>query len=246
MIKIFIDFDGTISRLDVGDALFETFGGARSVEAVEAYRAGRLSAVECFRQECDACGEIEPEALKTFLDRQEIDPSFVPFVEFCRARSLDHYILSDGMDYYIRYILGRYGVGDVPLHSNTLSLVPAEGSNRVRFVPSFPNTDETCDRCASCKRNHMLSLAADEEIIVYIGEGYSDRCPARYADIVFAKDDLLVYCQKENIPYYAYASFAEIQSRLSDLLARNGSGSRHMVKKRKQAELARRELYLGG
>ena len=51
MTYVFIDFDGTITHNDVGDALFERFGGSRSLEAVSDYREGKLSAVECFRKE---------------------------------------------------------------------------------------------------------------------------------------------------------------------------------------------------
>ena len=38
-------------------------------------------------------------------------------------------------------------------------------------------------------------------MIVYVGDGYSDRCPVQYADIVFAKGDLQTYCQEQNISY---------------------------------------------
>ena len=41
MIRVFIDFDGTVSRQDVGDAMFERFGGVSSTEAVREYRGGK-------------------------------------------------------------------------------------------------------------------------------------------------------------------------------------------------------------
>jgi 2-hydroxy-3-keto-5-methylthiopentenyl-1-phosphate phosphatase len=53
-IRIFTDFDGTITRRDVGDALFTHFGGSRALDAVREYIAGTISAVECFRRECAA------------------------------------------------------------------------------------------------------------------------------------------------------------------------------------------------
>lgn len=246
MIRIFIDFDGTISLQDVGDVMFETFGGETSKRAVEDYRLGKISAIECFRRECAACGEVDTQTLNAFLDSQEIDSTFLPFTEFCRSHEFKYCVVSDGMDYYIHRILQHHGVGEVPFLSNTLSLMSVEGSMSVRFMPSFPYTDEVCDRCASCKRNHMLTMCADDDIIVYIGEGYSDRCPARYSDIVFAKDDLLKYCRQENISCYEYNTFADIQSRLQSLLEQQRSGNPSPFKKRKQAELARQEVYMGG
>jgi 2,3-diketo-5-methylthio-1-phosphopentane phosphatase len=238
MTRLFVDFDGTITRNDVGDALFAAFGGAAATEAVDAYLAGTISAAECFRRECAACGTPALERIEAFLDAQEIDETFIPFLGWCRAEGIPCTILSDGMEYYIRRILTRCGAPDAALFANTLELVP-DGSG-VRLAPSFPHADEVCTRCASCKRNHMLRISADDDIIVYAGEGYSDRCPAAFADIVFAKDDLLNYCRREHLACRAYTSFADIQRQLRALRAKGA------LKPRRRAQLARRELYLGG
>ena len=243
MIRVFIDFDGTVSRQDVGDAVFEHFGADRSTQAIRDYREEKISAVECFCRECDACGELERTRLDSFIDGQEIDPAFAPFVEFCRSRDMDCAILSDGMDYYIRRILLRNGLGGVRFFSNTLHLEEVPGSVKVRLRPSFPFTDETCGRCACCKRNHILTLSGDDDIIVYIGEGYSDRCPSHYADVVFAKGELLSYCRKEKIPCHEYGDFADVRQKMEMLLSRTGKRG---LRKRRQAELARKEVYMGG
>ena len=243
MIRVFIDFDGTVSREDVGDAMFERFGPVRAPEAVGEYREGKISAVECFRRECEACGEVAKSDLDSFLDHQEIDPTFAPFLEFCRSREMDPVIVSDGMDYYIRRILLRNGLGDTRFFSNTLEFEARPGSLKVRLRSSFPFTDEACDRCAFCKRNHILTSSGDGDIIVYIGEGYSDRCPSGYADVVFAKGELLKYCRQEKIPCHEYADFDGIRRKMEMLLT--GAGKRGL-KVRRQAELARKEVYLGG
>src|SRR5208283_1863512 len=184
--------------------------------------------------------------LVKFLNQQTIDNSFPDFVQFCRANTIDQYILSDGMDFYINRILYNYNLSNVPFFSNCLVLEPVDATGKVKFIPSFPYTDEICERCASCKRNHMMTICADDDIIVYIGEGYSDRCPARFADVVFAKDDFLQYCRKESIPCYEYTTFADIQYRMQALINDRHSGKRSALKKRKLALLARQELLMGG
>ncbi|MBI4548358.1 MAG: MtnX-like HAD-IB family phosphatase [Ignavibacteriae bacterium] len=247
MFKIFIDFDGTITRQDVGDALFEAFGGVQCRDIIQLYRDGAISAVECFQRECDACGVVERDVLDAFLNQQEIDQSFVDFVSFCHRQNLEFTIVSDGMDYYIKQILDKHGIVDTQFYANTLELLPVNGSSKVRLKPSFPYRDEICDRCACCKRNIMLTLSGDDDIIVFIGEGYSDRCPAHYADIVFAKDDLLKFCQKENISYYKYQTFSDVVQRFEKVLSmRRPDGTIPGVAKRRRAELARREVFLGG
>lgn len=241
MVHVFVDFDGTITRGDVGDALFERFGGERSLGAVDAYRRGEISAVECYRRECEACGAVPLDGLRAFLDSREIDPTFGEFDAWCRERGFSLTILSDGMDHYIRAILERHGLGHVPFVSNLLALEPGPEPGFARFRPSFPNTDETCDRCASCKRNHMLNAAADDDVIVYAGEGYSDRCPVQYADVVFAKDELMRHCEETSIAYYPYSSFADVRDRL-ERLGRDGAG----LPRRRRAAIARKDVFLGG
>ena len=242
MVKVFVDFDGTVTKPDVGDAMFERFGGQECLRAVEEYRMGSISAVECFRRESAACHDVEKTDLDAFLDAQEIDETFIPFAGFCKDRELDLTILSDGMDYYIMRILDRRGAGEVKFLANHLELVPVNGFGRVRLEPAFPYTDEVCDRCACCKRNHILTRSADEDVIVYVGEGYSNRCPARYADVVFAKDELLKYCRQENISYFEYRAFSDVEERLRALLDK--PGKRPALRKRRQAELARREAFI--
>lgn len=242
MIRVFVDFDGTITLQDVGDAMFERFGGREAVDAVAAYRAGTMSAAACFDVECRACGSPDVADLDAFLDSCGIDGSFVPFSAFAREHGMPLTILSDGMDYYIARILGRHGLASVPFRANHLELTQTGVPGRIRLVPSFPYTDETCDRCACCKRNQMITMSADEDVIVYVGEGYSDRCPARYADLVFAKDELLQHCRQNGIPCTEYRSFSDVQGVLARRLAEQRK--RSPFRKRRQAELARREVIM--
>ncbi len=241
MVKIFIDFDGTITKLDVGDAMFERFGGKQCARYIEQYRNETISAAECFRRECAACGDVDLEELNAFLDRQQIDATFPPFVRFCETAGHSVTVLSDGMDYYIARILAAHGLPNVSFFSNHLNLLPGKTPSRFYLEPEFPYGDEVCDRCACCKRNHMLSMAGDEDIIVFIGEGYSDRCPARYADVVFAKDELVRHCSEQNISFFEYQTFADVQRRLDRVMGGEGQ-----LRKRRRAELERRAVFLGG
>ncbi|MBI5476544.1 MAG: MtnX-like HAD-IB family phosphatase [Ignavibacteriales bacterium] len=246
MIKIFIDFDGTITKKDVGDSMFIEFGGEASRNFIQQYRSGEISAIECFKLESEASSGAIKKDLDDFLDKQEIDVSFIEFHKYCGDEGIPHFILSDGMDYYIERILKRFGLNNIPFFSNHLDLTMHDGTDEVILNPTFPLRDEECDRCACCKRNIMLSKSADDDIIVYIGEGFSDRCPVRYADVVFAKDELLIYCQQENISFFEYRSFAEVKIRLESLLTQKSSKKNFGLRKRRQAQLAVRDLLLGG
>ncbi len=236
-LKIFVDFDGTITKEDVGNAFFRKFGGDVCTSYIAEYKAEKISAKELFRKEVAAIGVLDVFRAHEFLHLQRIDEGFIRFVEFCRRHEVEFHIVSDGLDYYIKEILKHNGIEDVSFFANRLELVPAD-SDMASAAISFPFDDAECSRCACCKRNIMLNAAGEDDRIVYVGEGYSDRCPAQYADVIFAKDELQTFCQEKNISYFLYDSFDDVVSRLKLLLASK------RVKPRREAEMKRRDAFL--
>jgi 2,3-diketo-5-methylthio-1-phosphopentane phosphatase len=234
-VRVYIDFDGTITTRDVGNALFITFGGEVCDELVRSYRAGHLSARQCFLGEAAAVGALDQKLFENFVAEQPIDPSFPEFVDYCTTRRFEAVVLSDGLDLYIRPILERHGLQGLQWFANHAT---TEGNGGVLRL-EFPHGNAECDRCACCKRNIMLTGSSENDVIVYVGEGFSDQCPAGYADVVFAKDALQTYCQKHNISYLPYRTFGDVRRKM-DLLAGRGH-----LRKRHRAEVRRREAFIG-
>ena len=238
MMRIYSDFDGTIAVQDIGNQIFRNFAGARAVEIVQHYLDGTMSARECLTQECAAAGNVTAEELESFVHQFSLDSSFGAFVEFCRHRNIPLVVLSDGLDFYVEHLLKKHGCGELAFFSNHLEFV--QQGEVTKMVPSFPHTDAECLLCGNCKRNHLLTLSGDDDIIVYIGDGISDRCPVRYADIVFAKGSLIRYCQEQNVTYHEFRDFSDVMRRLEILLQRK------RIRKRREAEMARREVFSQG
>lgn len=237
-LKVFVDFDGTITKQDVGNAFFREFGGPVCKGMIEDYRNEKISAHECFRREVAAIGTLSMQRAIAFLRNQPIDESFKALIAFCRTHQVDLHIVSDGLDFYIREILSAHGLTSVSFFANNLALEETGVDGNYALGISFPYSDAECTRCACCKRNIMLAYAGERDVIAFVGEGYSDRCPARYADIVFAKDELQTFCQRENISYFPYNSLADVAYRLDNLRARKN------IRKCRRAELNRREVFM--
>ncbi len=238
MLRVFCDFDGTVSSEDVGNRLFRHFAGGRAEEIVQGYLTGVMTAADCLSQECAAAGNVPPEVLAAFVDQFELDPGFPEFVRFCKQKEIPLAILSDGLDFYVERVLRNHGFDGIPWCANHLEFKNEDGITKM--IPSFPHSDSECPQCGNCKRNHMLTMSSDEDIIVYVGDGISDRCPARYADIVFAKRSLLTYCQQQNITFHQFSTFRDVQSRLENILQQK------RIRKRREAEMARRDAYMQG
>ena len=84
-----------------------------------------------------------------------------------------------------------------------------------RFVPRFPFRDPACPRCAHCKARHLRATTTRPR--VYIGDGLSDLCPARVAEIVFAKDSLADALGREGISFFPFSRLTDVHRHLRDL-----------------------------
>ena len=230
--KIFIDFDGTITTTDVGEAIFRQFGNTEKVnKIIKDLLSDKISARESWIELCNSVESISKKELDNFIDQIEIDSTFTNFISFCKENEFDHYILSDGFDYYLDRILTHKNL-NVKYFANTLSF----SDNKI--IPSFPYLDFDFLSSANCKRNHIINHSSDDDYTVFIGDGNSDKYTVPYCDFIFAKDDLLKFCERERISCFPFSNFDDVKQIMTKLL------SKKRLKKRHQAELKRKEAYM--
>ena len=208
-IRLFVDFDGTVTMKDVGDSIFETFldppllSQGWHADIIEEWKAGRISSHECLTRAC-ARTKVTKKELDKHLDAFTLTAGFIETIDHCRRNGIPLTILSDGLDYYIEYVLGRHGIFDIPIKANHLVF------DNGFLAVEFPYEAMGCGRCGNCKRWHLDTLTADGETIVYVGDGYSDRYAVRSADVLFARGDLIEYCGKYGIEFRKYTDFFDI------------------------------------
>lgn len=212
-IAVFCDFDGTISRRDVGYNIFHHFSGGKNDALLPDWKAGRMTTRECLLREA-AMVDVSEEEMYRFLDGFELNRGFKEFVALCREKGIDLIIVSDGLDFYISYILKRNQLDDLPVIANIGKI---EGTH---LKIEFPHHNRTCTRCGSCKGERIREYrekVGSKVTVVFVGDGYSDACAVKEADIVFAKKDLEEYCRANNISYYPYDDFFDVARQLDTL-----------------------------
>lgn len=232
--KVFVDFDGTITKVDVGEAIFRAFGNASEADIIVAdLLSGKITARMCWELLFATIKNIDLAKLNNFIDQMNIDPTFNQFHKYCLENEIEIFVLSDGFDYYIKRIFKKAKLNNINIFANSLII-----NDKNEMIPAFPYFDIDCQTSANCKRNHILNNSGDEEFTVYIGDGNSDKYSTQFCDFIFAKDDLLKFCEKERITFFPFNNFEDVITRL-DLLK-----SKKRLKKRYQAELKRKEIYL--
>jgi 2,3-diketo-5-methylthio-1-phosphopentane phosphatase len=232
--KIFLDFDGTITKNDVGEEIFRKFLDESIVKKiVDDLIADKISSRQCWESLCESASILNKTDFDDFILTQEIDPTLHRFVEFCEKQEFQLFVLSDGFDYYIDKILKRENLNQLKVFSNKLIL-----TDDGKLIPSFPYYNADCRSSSNCKRNHILENSSEDDYTVFIGDGNSDNDAIQYVDFIFAKDDLLKFCEVQRITYFPFRNFDDVLIRLDELI------SKKRLKKRHQAELKRREAFM--
>jgi len=234
MIRVFCDFDGTVCLQDVGEQFFRKFAGKNAEASTRHLLSGEITMQMWLTELCEEIPSMNHDEFLRYVDQFSIDSHFTGFVRFCEERDIPLTVLSDGLDAYVERVLSNAGLRHLPFFANHAEFVGE------KLKVSFPLTDAECSLCGNCKRNHMLNASADEDVIVYVGDGYSDRCPVRYADFVFAKRQLIKHCQQQNITFFEFHHFGDVQDKLAEILQRK------RIRHRQEAAMARREVFVQG
>jgi 2-hydroxy-3-keto-5-methylthiopentenyl-1-phosphate phosphatase len=196
-VRLVLDWDGTVTEVDTLHLVVTRFGDPEMFHRVEQDLGRRLTLHEVIATELRTITTPLDEALAYLLDVARIRPGFREIVE-------EHHplVLSSGFHELIEPLLAREGV-EVEVLANHVDPQP-DG-----WIAHF--RDETaCQTCGeACKRGTLPG-----EQVVYVGDGYSDRCAALAADRVFAIGNLARYLDEQGVPYEHFDDFVQLRRAL--------------------------------
>ncbi len=200
------DFDGTVSTQDVGHEVIKRFMAGDWVEIDEAYADGRIGSMTAYQRIASLMKVTKDEMAEYTLGLDVMDPYFIDFYRFCRGEGYDVKIVSDGLDFYIDFILRRYGLEDIEFYSNVIRFHDDRS-----VTIEFPRHNAECSKCGTCKSFILQQYRQTYDKIIYIGNGYSDVCPSKHADIVFGKDVLYEKCMHGEQTCIHYRNFKDVK-----------------------------------
>jgi 2,3-diketo-5-methylthio-1-phosphopentane phosphatase len=201
---IVCDFDGTAAEHDVQQRILDALADREAWRAINAaWAEGRLTTAMRAREQWALLRGSEQDILRV-VEGEQLAPGFEAFARLCEDQGYPLYIVSDGFDIYICPMLERAGLDHLPVIANSL-----------RYVDGKPEMSFLLQRSPDQYYGNDKTFVIEEvrrpgSILVYIGDGYSDRAAAPVADLLFAKDRLADYCREQNIPYVPFTDFDDI------------------------------------
>jgi 2-hydroxy-3-keto-5-methylthiopentenyl-1-phosphate phosphatase len=193
--KLVLDWDGTCTEIDTLWLVLEEFGDYDVFKrAGEQLMRGEISYRELMEIEFATVKGARLDEVTAWLTGvARIRPGFHELV----AR-YDPLVLSSGFEELIRPLLAREGV-EVELIANRFD--PRPDGWRVVW-----NREQPCEVCGDwCKRAGL-----PDGPFVYVGDGYSDRCPALQAERVFARAGLADYLVREGRPFEPFETLDDV------------------------------------
>jgi 2-hydroxy-3-keto-5-methylthiopentenyl-1-phosphate phosphatase len=116
------------------------------------------------------------------------------------------WLASGGFDFYIEGILAeRIGRFERAFYNRAGFL---DGGIKVEF----PHDAVACERCAICKGRVCDLARAGGARVVFVGDGYSDRCAIGRADLMCAVrgSTLARRCDERGVQYLGFERFDEL------------------------------------
>jgi 2-hydroxy-3-keto-5-methylthiopentenyl-1-phosphate phosphatase len=203
------DFDGTITQRDTLHLIVESFGARGLWDAIEPrLRAGELTLEQAMQEEF-ADVRATPEQVRELVRRDAgLRAGFGEFVEWSRRRGHRLVVVSSGFRSVIDDLLQHWGLRGLEVESHEARF-STEGCRLV-----WADRGDRCEECGRRCKRHDLRARMSGERLVYIGDGVSDRCAARMADMVFARADLARDLAVDGVPFTHFEDFVEVRQRL--------------------------------
>jgi 2-hydroxy-3-keto-5-methylthiopentenyl-1-phosphate phosphatase len=207
--EVFCDFDGTITRIDLTDAVLEAFALPAFKKWEQLWRLGKISSQECLSRQAELIQADEADLIR-FAATVPIDEGIFTLERHCAESRIPLTIVSDGIDVLIGAVLHAHGLSHLPVFSNRLKW-ENDGLPFLRFPYARPD----CHIGAgTCKCALALTPRATPKHTVYIGDSQSDQCVAAKAHRVFAKGTLREWCEHQGITCEAFETLTQVAERL--------------------------------
>lgn len=197
------DFDGTITEKDVSFLILDTFADGDWRQVLAQYREGKIP-VGRFNTRAFAMVKADEQTLLGFIKgRARIRAGFSELLACCERKGFQFVIVSNGLDFYIKAMLGDMGIDDIEVFAAQNRF----GTNGIDVRYIGPQGDQLED---GFKDAYVRLFQERGYRVIYIGNGDSDLSPARQSRRIFATGDLLDECKKMKLGCTPFTDLNEV------------------------------------
>ena len=186
-----LDFDGTVTALDTLVVAFDKYCIVDWRELENEMRAGRKERHQTLVDEV--------ESMKA--EKEEL----FDFVKKVRENGDEIVILSGGFRSFAELFMGDT---EVEAYINDIRYL---GDKNWELIPCRNALPPLCSKnCSNCKRAVVEKYKNEGFETIYFGDGETDFCGSRYADKIYATDELAEKLASENVKFTYFKDYKDI------------------------------------
>ncbi|MDM5189743.1 2-hydroxy-3-keto-5-methylthiopentenyl-1-phosphate phosphatase [Bacillus sp. DX4.1] len=213
-IRIFCDFDGTITNNDNIVAIMEKFAPPEAETIKQKILSQEISIQEGVGQLFSLLPSNLRDDITTFIkETAVIRAGFQEFVQFVQTNHISFHIISGGMDFFIHPLLEGL-IAPNHIYCNTTDF----SGETIKVNWPHPCDEHCKNKCGLCKSTLIHQLGSQGDFNIVIGDSITDLQAAKLANKVFARDFLTTKCKEHHIPYTYFETFYDVQTEVQQLL----------------------------
>lgn len=204
-IAVLCDFDGTIATDQTMDFLYTRFAACGMAYAHQ-WERGEISTPEEIRLTFTTI-DADKQEMEDALEEIQFDEGFHGFLRLAEDRGYLIAVVSDGLEWYIDFILKRHGISDLPIYANRIHFNP----KGFRF--EFPWSHEDTPMRGVSKPNIVRCYREKAAHVVYVGDGRTDVDVIHRVDLLYAKGWLARHCKKQRVDAIEFVDWQDLISK---------------------------------
>lgn len=206
---IFSDFDGTITQRDVIVMIMEKFAPPEWVSIKDKILYERSITLKDGIEKLFGLIESKKkeEIAKFVKEEVKLRDGFEDFLRFCKKESIDFFILSGGLDFFIEIVLEKY-LSEIKIVCNKANF----NSDKITVDYFYlPKNCLLCGDCGCCKIEVVEKYPKSEYHRILIGDSLTDLAASKVVETVFARADLITYLKQDGFSYIQFENFYDIK-----------------------------------
>ncbi len=211
-----LDYDGTVTDREYNVLAFQRLTGDAWRVYEDAVERGEMSHAECLALQVGLVTVSKRELLAANTEGVELAPGFAPFLQALVAGGARVAVVSAGYREAIEHLWRREHLPPVELFAS--EIVPRDGAPGPPWTVTMDPRLGDCPTCGpgACKAGVLRRLRRAYDAVAVFGDGTSDLCLAREADIVFAHGVLAGLCERECIAYHRLSDYRRALAQLTE------------------------------
>ncbi|ADJ25952.1 HAD-superfamily hydrolase, subfamily IB (PSPase-like) [Dehalogenimonas lykanthroporepellens BL-DC-9] len=205
------DFDGTITEGDISFLILDHFAEGDWRTILKEYQKGRIT-VGDFNNRAFALVKQPQKTLESFvMANGRIRDGLGELVSYCSENGIKLVVVSNGLDFYIRTLLGKYNCDNIEI--NAARTVFTDSGIDARYYNHHGE-----EVLSEFKESYTRKFISGGYRVFYAGNGPSDIPASRLASHTFATETLEAYYREKKLAFTPFEKLTQVTEGLKKIL----------------------------